>query len=117
MALDETHHRLFIGCRQPARVLILDTRDGRVAGSVDVVGDTDDLFYDERRKRVYVTGGAGFIDVLQQGDPDHLERTARLPTRDGARTSLFVAELDHLYVACPRRNGKDAEIRVYAARD
>src|SRR5262249_14915999 len=45
MALDEANHRLFIGCRQPAMVLVLDANNGRQVGSFSIVGDTDDLFY------------------------------------------------------------------------
>src|SRR5260221_5626765 len=46
MALDESGHRLFLGCRQPAKVLVIDTSSGKVTASFDTVGDTDDLFYD-----------------------------------------------------------------------
>ena len=69
MALDEPNHRLFIGCRRPAKVLVYDTATGKQAGSFDIVGDTDDLFYDGAKKRLYVTGGNGFLDVYDQVAP------------------------------------------------
>jgi hypothetical protein len=71
------------------------------------------MFFDTRRKRLYVTGGEGFIDVFQQRDADHYESLARIPTRPIARTSLFVPELDRYYVAVPRKDNQTAEIRVY----
>jgi len=114
MALDEASHRLFVGCRRPARVLVYDTVSGKEVGSVEIVGDTDDLFYDAPRKRLYVSGGEGFIDVLQQGD--RLARVARVTTAAGARTSLFVPEQNRLYLAVPHRGAQKAEIRVYEAR-
>jgi DNA-binding beta-propeller fold protein YncE len=117
MALDEGNHRLFIGCRRPARVLIYDTTTGKTVGSADTVGDTDDLFYDTARKRLYVSGGEGFIDVLQQSDPNHLTRVAQIPTAAGARTSLFVPDQNRLYLAVPHRGAQKAEIRVFEARD
>jgi len=80
MALDEAHHRLFAGCRTPARLLVYDTETGKTVASPEVVDDTDDFFYDAQRSRVYVIGGQGFIDALQQKDPDHYERIARYPT-------------------------------------
>lgn len=116
MALDEAGHRLFVGCRRPARVLVYDTTSGRQIGAFDTVGDTDDLFYDAPRKRLYVTGGEGFIDVLDARSPTALTRVARLPGADGARTSLFVPAQQRLYLAVPRRGGRNAEIRVYAAK-
>jgi hypothetical protein len=73
------------------------------------------LFYDAERKRVYVIGGEGFIDVLdRQGDSLH--RVNRVPTRAGARTGLWVASLGRLYVAVPARGSEGAEVRVFAAR-
>jgi YVTN family beta-propeller protein len=116
MALDEPGHRLFVGCRRPAKVLIVDTGSGKVTGTVDVVGDTDDLFYDAARRRLYVTGGEGFVDVVQQQDGSRFSRVAHIPTAPGARTSLWVAEQNRLYVAAPRRGSQMAEIRIYEAR-
>ncbi len=117
MALDETNHRLFIGCRRPAKVLIYNTINGKIVGSVDIVGDTDDLFYDAARKRLYVSGGEGFVDVLEQSDPDHLTRVGHIPTAAGARTSLFVPDQNRLYLAVPHRGRQKAEIRVFEVRD
>ncbi len=116
MALDEANHRLFVGCRRPARALVFDTSSGRQLASVEIVGDTDDLFYDANRKRLYVTGGEGFVDVLQDEGDNRFIRAAHLPTASGARTSLFVAAQSRLYVAVPHRGSQKAEIRVYDAR-
>ncbi len=116
MALDEANHRLFIGCRQPAKVLVVDTGSGREVGSFEIVGDTDDLFYDNVRKRLYVSGGEGYLDVFQQQDGNRFARVARVATAAGARTSLYVPEQNRLYLAVPHRGSQKAEIRVYDAR-
>jgi len=117
MALDEANHRLFVGCRRPAKVLIYDAASGKRVGAVDVVGDTDDLFYDATRKRLYVSGGEGNIDVFSQGSVDQLTRMTRVSSAAGARTSLFVPDESRLYVAVPHRGSQKAEIRVYEAKD
>ena len=114
MALDEATMRVLIGCRLPARLVMLDSRSGEVKTAVDVVGDTDDLFFDAARQRVYVVGGEGFVDVLRRRG-DALERIARLPTRAGARTGLWVAATSRLYVAVPARDDQGAEARVFEA--
>jgi DNA-binding beta-propeller fold protein YncE len=114
MALDEAHHRLFIGCRDPARVLVYDTRSGRMVESFSVVGDTDDLFYDAKRNRVYVSGGEGYLDAFEERAGGGFTRVAHVPTASGARTSLFVPEQSRLYLAVPHRGTQRAEIRVYA---
>src|SRR4029078_9799806 len=109
MALDEANHRLFVGCRRPAKVLIYDTTSGKETGAFDIVGDTDDLFYDGKRQRLYVSGGNGFIDVLDGRQPGRLTPVAHVATAAGARTALFVPGDDRLYLAVPRRRNPGAE--------
>ena len=116
MALDEAGHRLFIGCRRPAKALVFDTTTGTQTASFDIVGDTDDLFYDASRKRLYVTGGEGYIDVVHDEGAGKFARVAHVATAPGARTSLFVAERARLYLAVPHRGAQNAAIRVYEAR-
>jgi YVTN family beta-propeller protein len=116
MALDEPNHRVFVGCRQPAKVLVYDTTTGKESGSFAIVGDTDDLFYDAGPKRLYVSGGEGYLDVLQEQDANRFSRIAHVATAAGARTSLFVPEQNRLYLAVPHRGTQKAEIRIYEAR-
>ena len=113
MALDEANHRLFIGCRRPAKALIYDTTTGKEIGSFDIVGDTDDLFYDTTRKRLYVSGGEGDLDVIEDQGAGRFTRIAHMPTAAGARTSLFVPDQRRLFLAVPHRGSQRAEIRVF----
>ena len=116
MVLDEPHHRLFSGCRRAARLLVVDTASGKTVASPEIIGDTDDLFYDAARSRVYIIGGQGGIDVLQQKDADHYTRIARYMTPSGTRTGLFVPEWSKLFAAVPHRGAQGAEVLVYEAR-
>jgi DNA-binding beta-propeller fold protein YncE len=116
MALDEENHRLFIGCRKPAKVLIYDTERGSYVGKVDCVGDADDLHYDKERKLIYVTGGQGYITVIHEVDPYLYKVVANISTAPGARTSHFEPDSGTLYVAVPHRRKQPAEIWVYKAR-
>jgi len=117
MALDEANHLMFIGCRRPAKILVFDTATGRELAAFDIVGDTDDIFYDAARTRVYVSGGEGAIDVLDAKRPPTLTRLARVGTASGARTSLFAAQHGRLYLAVPHRGNQNAQIRVYEAQN
>ena len=117
MALDDAGRRLFAGCRNPARLLIFDTSSGKEIGAQEIVGDTDDVFYDAARRRLYVAGGAGFIDVMDARQPATLTRLAHVVTASGARTALFAPEQSRLYLAVPHRGAQRAEIRVYEVRN
>ena len=114
MALDEANHRLFVGCRRPARLAVLDTATGQPVTDIAISDDSDDLFYDPGRKRLYASCGEGFIDVIEQRHGDHDEPLAHLPTRGGARTSFYSGEAGRLFLAVPRSGGQPAEIRIFA---
>jgi len=113
MALDAKDQRLFVMTREPAQFLALDASNGKVVAHLAAVGDSDDVWYDAAAKRIYATGGEGFISVIQQEDADHYRAIARIPTASGARTSFFSPELRRLYVAVPHRGAQECELRVY----
>jgi hypothetical protein len=113
MALDEGHGRLFVVCRKPAKLLVLETESGKVLTSVECTGDADDVFYDAARGRIYISGGEGYISIIDQIDADHYRPVAKPPTASGARTSLLSPDGTRLYLAVPHALGREAEVRVY----
>jgi DNA-binding beta-propeller fold protein YncE len=113
MALDEADHRLFVGCRLPSRLVVLNTDSGDVIAKTDISGDCDDVFYDAKRHRVYAICGAGKIDIIEQADANTYNASAKIDTAKGARTGLFVPERDTLFVAVPHGGSQQAEIRCY----
>lgn len=127
MALDETHHRLFVGTRVPPTLFVLDTDSGKTVASLPAVGDTDDVFYDSAFRRVYVIGGAGSISVFQQKDADHYEHIAEIPTSLGARTGFFAGGSSALYggrygssplyLAVPEGTNHGAALWMYGTRE
>jgi DNA-binding beta-propeller fold protein YncE len=116
MALDETHHRLFVGFRKPAKLTVYDTNSGKIVANLDTVGDADDIFYDSSRQRIYIAGGDGFLSIFQQVDLDHYQPVTKIPTAARARTALFEPELDRFYLAIPHRSSQRAEVRIYSAQ-
>lgn len=117
MALDEADHRLFIVTRKPAQLVVLNTESGETVASVPCVADSDDLYFDAERKRIYAPGGEGFVSVIQQAGPDHYQPLAKIPTTVGARTGLWYAKRDRLYLAVPASSKQGAALWVYAPED
>ncbi len=113
MSLDEADARLFIVCRKPAVLLVLDTHSGAVVAKLPTVGDSDDVFYDRSTRRIYATGGDGSIVTYQQQGADQYSKVAQMDTVKGARTSLFVPELGRLFVAARQEGANPAAVRIY----
>jgi DNA-binding beta-propeller fold protein YncE len=112
MAIDGDTHLVLVVFRSPPSFMALSSQDGHVAAKAETCGDADDVFVDRKRRRVYVSCGEGVVDVLEPGEAGY-RRLARVPTVSGARTSLFVPELDRLFVAVRAGSNEPAAIWVF----
>jgi DNA-binding beta-propeller fold protein YncE len=113
MALDEQGRRLFVGARSPAVMLVYDIDSGKNVARLPIGGDTDDIFFDAPRKRVYVICGEGRVDVFRQETADQYALESSVKTAPRARTGLFVPEEGKLYVATPSVGSTPARVLIY----
>jgi DNA-binding beta-propeller fold protein YncE len=112
LAFDEADHRLFVTAREPGKLVVLNSDDGKVIAELPSVGLVDDLSYDSKLKRLYLPGN-GFIDVFSQKDPDHYVLLTRVHGSFRAKTALLVPEWNRFFLAVPRHGKQAAEVRVY----
>jgi DNA-binding beta-propeller fold protein YncE len=112
LAVDEDRRRVFTVSRKPAKFFVLDGASGKVVTSLASVGESDDMAYDTKNRRIYVSGGEGFVSVFQQEDADHYTSLAKIPSGPGGNTSIFVPELNRLYVGV-RRGKNSAELQIF----
>jgi DNA-binding beta-propeller fold protein YncE len=113
MALDAANGVLAVVARSPSRLLLLDTKTGDVTLNLPTCSDADDVFFDTKRARIYVSCGAGQVGVFQR-DLERYRPLGTIATASGSRTSLFVGDADRFFVA-ERAGllGGSAALRVY----
>src|SRR5882762_997635 len=113
MALDESVHRLFVGCRSGA-IVVFDSQTGKELQALPVGKGVDDLMFDPASKRIYAaSGGTGAVDVYKETDPDHYQSLGHVPSGPGAKTGLFVPQLNRIFVPVPPRGTTPGEVYVY----
>jgi hypothetical protein len=113
MALEPARGMLATVFRSPPRLVLLDTKTGTVTAKLPACGDADDVFFDARRERIYVSCGSGEIAVFQR-DGGNYRGLPTVTTVSGARTSLFVPEMDRLFLAVRAGLlGSGASIQIY----
>jgi DNA-binding beta-propeller fold protein YncE len=119
MQLDEDNHRLFVCTTNPSLVVVFDTESGKIVTKFHVVVDADDIYYDAETKRIYISGGEGFVDVWKQLDPDRYQLLAKAPSRVGARTSVTWSSRagQWIIVAAPADVTAGAELLFYKIQD
>jgi YVTN family beta-propeller protein len=112
MAIDDSGERVLMIARSPARLVAFAMSDGSVVAQADTCRDSDDVFVDSKRSRVYVSCGEGYIDVLEPRGAGY-QRIAHVQTASGARTSFFSPDLDRLFLAVRAASGEPASIWVF----
>ncbi len=98
MALDEAGHRLFVVTRHPSKVMVFDTAIGYIVASFDAPIGSNEIMFDAKSRRLYLTGDNG-ISVFQQSGPVQYAELERVPTARGAGTAILVPELSQMFVA------------------
>jgi len=111
MTVDAAEHRVLSVFRSPPTLLAVTVPDGQIAGKLATCGDADDVFVDGRRNRIYISCGEGAVEIIEPRHDGYV-RSAKIATVAGARTSLFVPELDRLFVAVRAASGEPAAIWV-----
>ena len=112
LALDASHHRLFLGSRKPPLLIVFDTQSGRQITQLDSVPSIDGVWYDATRKRVYVTGN-GFIAVYDQKGADDYAPMVKIASETDSQPSLWVPQFDRMYISVAQAGSRNAEILVY----
>jgi DNA-binding beta-propeller fold protein YncE len=110
LAINNAASQVLVVFRNPARLVVFAASNGTPVTSVEACGDADDMFIDAKRGRIYVSCGEGFIDVF---DANRYQLVERIPTLKGARTSLFVPEIDRLFVAARATAEANAAVWVF----
>ena len=113
MALNESGHILFVGCRSPAKLRVIDTKTGKDLTVVTCTGDADDVFYHASDSLIFVSGGSGFVDVFRSESRGKISLINHIASSDGARTSVWLADEKKLLVAAPARGDREAKLLVY----
>jgi len=112
MAFDESTHRLFLGTRVPAKLVVVDSDSGKIVTSYPASAMVDDMAFDSGSKRIYFAG-TEFFDVFHQKDADHYDHIGHIATSFRAKTGVLVPELNRYYLAVPHHEKQTAELRVY----
>jgi hypothetical protein len=117
MALDEPDHRLFVVTRDPTRMFVLDTDTGRTVQVLDVPAVNDGVFWDAKRRRIYVPGAAvGEVGVYQVRPDGQVKEIGRMPSAAGGKSGAFSPQLDELWVAASPGRRTGGEILWYRVR-
>jgi YVTN family beta-propeller protein len=99
MAIDEIHHRLFIGCNANSVLAVFDLIEHRVVATLPIGKGPDSVAFDPKLHRIYTTGKSGVLAVIQQDEPNKYKVLDTVHLHYGAHTLTFDPATHALYVA------------------
>ncbi len=99
VVFDSAQHRLYVVCRSPGMVVVMNSDTGAVVGTQPAPLRADEVQYDPSTHRLYVPGGEGYMSIYDTNDPDHLKIVEKVTTASGAKTALLIPAMHRLFVA------------------
>ena len=115
-ALDAEHHWLYVGCNDSdvrASIVVIDTRTGKEIQKLPIGGWVDSMFYDSPRRRIYASTGVGEVFTYERQSDGGYRALEPVDTAVMAKTALFSAELDRLFVTVPHLGWTTAKVLVF----
>ncbi len=95
MSMDPSSHRLFIGCRNPQKLIVMSTEDGKVEAALPIGAGVDATAFSDGQAFASCRD-ASLIVAGEQGGKMTVVQTVK--TRDGARTMGLDAQNHRIYL-------------------
>ncbi len=114
VAFDPDQHRLYVVCRDPGMVVVMNSDTGAVVDSQPAPLRSDDLQYDHYKSHLSVPGGEGYRGRYDPRDANHLKLIEKVYTAPGAQPGLLVTSLHRLFLAVSPGDSKaTAKVLTY----
>jgi DNA-binding beta-propeller fold protein YncE len=114
VAFDQLQHRLYVVCRAPGMVAVMNSDTGAVVSTQPAPLRADEVQYNPATHRLYVPGGEGYMGIYDTGDPNHLKLVEKVNTAPGAKTALLLPDQHRLFLAVsPGESKATAKVLTY----
>jgi hypothetical protein len=97
LSIDTEKRRLFIGCRNPQKLIVMSTDDGKVLADLPIGAGVDATKFDGRQ--AFASCRDGKLEVAGETAPGKLEIQQTVTTPVGARTMDVDRETHRVYLA------------------
>ncbi|WP_433983884.1 hypothetical protein RBB78_24760 [Tunturiibacter empetritectus] len=117
VAFDLAQHRLYVVCRQPGMVVVMNSDTGAIVDTQPAPLRADEVQYDADSHRLYVPGGEGYMGIYDTSDADHIKLVEKVTTAPGAKTGLLLPAMHRLFLAVsPGETKEMAKVLTYEVK-
>jgi alkaline phosphatase len=118
LAYDGRTNRLFIGCRNAPKMVVMDAASGKVIASMPIGAGVDPVAWDADSKTIFFSSGDGILSLFHQKSADEYEDLGPVMTQPTAKTMAFDAKTKRVYLPAaevdviPATSGSERPKRV-----
>src|SRR5438132_875641 len=89
LAYDAKTRRLFIGCRNEPKMVVMDAVSGKVISSFPIGKGVDYAAFDAQAKLIFFSCGEGVLNIFHEKSADAFEDAGAVKTQPSAKTMAF----------------------------
>jgi len=98
LAYDEKNNRLFIGCRNEPKMVVMDAGTGKVITSFPIGAGVDYAGFDPGTKLIFFSCSDGTLSIFHETSADSYEDAGAIKTQPSARTMAFDSKTKNIYL-------------------
>ncbi len=99
LAYDAKTNRLFIGCRNEPKMVVMDAATGKVIASFPIGAGVDFADYDPSARLVFLSCGDGTLNIYHQKSADEYEDAGAVKTQPSAKTMAFDPKTKKIFLS------------------
>ena len=96
LAMDVKNHLLFVACRKPANMVVMDAETGKIMDALPLGAGTDGAVFNPDTKEAFSSQGDGTLTIIKENSPTSfaVEQTVKTPVR--AKTLTLDSKTGHI---------------------
>ena len=98
LAYDAKTKRLFIGCREAPKMVVMDAITGKVITNLPIAGGVDWAEFDPESKLIFISCGSGTLNVFREKSADSYEDAGAVKTQISAKTMAFDVKTKKIFM-------------------
>jgi DNA-binding beta-propeller fold protein YncE len=99
LAYDAKTHRLFIGCRNEPKLVVMDATTGKVVNSFPIGGGVDYAGFDPDARLIFLSCGDGTLSIYHEKTADEYEDAGAVRTQPSAKTMAFDPKTKKIFLS------------------
>jgi DNA-binding beta-propeller fold protein YncE len=98
LAMDTKSRVLFVACRNPASLVMLNADTGAVLDTIAIGAGNDGVVFNPVTREAFAAQGDGTLAVVKEDSPTRFTLEQNLPTHSGAKTLALDGKTGHIFL-------------------